>query len=496
MTASRHPAPGRLRRALLGAALGGLAAAGVSAQPGVTSPPLPAAPRELAIAPPTESRLPNGLRVIVAERPGVQLVTAQLLVLSGSETDPRDRAGLSSLTAGLLTQGTRRRSASAMASAAEALGGSLDSGGGWNRAGLSITVSVPKIDAALGLVAEAALQPTFAQAELDRLRAQALDGLKVAYSQPGALASFAAARLVFGTGPYGHPAGGTPASLPRIARADLVALHAAVYRPDNAVLVLAGDIDASTAEALARKHFGAWRAPSTPLAAPSAAGAGGGLATRVALIDMPQSGQAGVTVVVPVPPRGADRAAADVMNAVLGGGYSARLNQEVRVKRGLSYGARSQFDARLQGGLLAASAQTKNESAAEVVGLIEAEFDRLSAAPVPADELRARKATLIGGFSRSVETTAGLEAVVASLVVAGLPTAELGRRIAELEAVTPADVQAYAAANLGAAGRRVVVAGEADRFEAALKQMAPGAVRLPATALDLEAAGGLTRAAP
>ncbi len=486
---------------MLGAALTLVVAGAASAQPGVTSPPLPAAPRALKITLPTESRLPNGLRVVVAERPGVQLVTAQLLVLSGSEADPPDRAGLASLTAGLLTQGTRRRSASAMATAAEALGGSLESGGGWDRSGVSITVSAAKIDAALALVAEAALQPTFAQAELDRLRTQALDGLKLAYSQPGTLASLAGARLVFGTGAYGHPSSGTPASLPRIRRDDVVALHAATYRPDNAVLVLAGDLNAASAGALASKHFGAWRAPAAVrTAAPDVVDAGSGFAARVAIVDMPQSGQAGVLVAVPVPPRGADRAAADVTNAVLGGGYSSRLNQEVRVKRGLSYGAGSRLDVRRRGGLLGASAQTKNESAAEVVALMQGELDRLVAVPVPDAELRARKATLIGGFSRSVETTAGLNAVVSALVVAGLPTAELGERIDKLEAVTPADIQRYAAANLGPAGRRVVVAGEASTFESALRQTVPGGpdgiVRVPAAQLDLEAASGLSRAPP
>ena len=211
---------------------------------------------------------------------------------------------------------------------------------------------------------------------------------------------------------------------------------------------------------------------------------------------MPASGQAGVTLVVPVPPRGLDRAAADVMNSVLGGGYSSRLNQEIRIKRGLSYGAGSRLDARRQGGVLEASAQTKNESAAEVVGLLQGEFDRLATTPVPDDELAARKATLIGEFSRSVETTAGLGAVVSSLVVAGLPTTELGRRIDALSAVTAADVQRYASANLGAAGRRVVVAGEASRFGDALQAAVPGGapavLTVPAPALDLDAPAGLS----
>jgi zinc protease len=470
------------RRMLL--ALAACVCAGARAQ-GFDTPPLPGAPRPLAITAPIEQRLPNGLRVVLAERRGEQLVTAQLVVLAGSEVDPAARAGLAAMTAGLLTKGTRRHSATQLAQAAESLGGALDSGAGWHQSDVAITVTVPKLDAALALVSEVVQQPAFAAAELDRLRAQSLDELKVAYSQPGRLAALAAQRLLYGAGPYGHPAGGTPVSLTTISRADLVALHAARYRPDNAVLVLAGDLDAATALQLARRHFGAWKRPSGAPAAP-ALPPNAALPQAAAVIDMPQSGQAAVVVAMPLPPLGADRATAAVLNSVLGGGFSSRLNQEIRIRRGLSYSAGSGLDARPGGGSLRAVIQTKNESAAEVVALVQAELDRLAAAPVGADELAARKATVIGDFSRSVETTAGLAAAVKALIVAGRSPDELRTRIDALSAVSADQVQRYAAANLGAAGRRVVVAGEAARFAPALKATSPDLIVVPTGALDLD----------
>ncbi len=463
---------------------------GVQAQPFETPPP-PAAPRELRIGAPTEQTLPNGLRVVLAERRGVQLVSAQLLVLSGSEADPAQRAGLASLTAGLLTKGTKRYSASALAQAAETLGGSLESAAGWNQSAVTITVAVPQLDAALGLVAEAVLRPTFAQTEVERLRTQALDDMKVAYSQPGTLASLAAQHMLFGTGAYGHPASGTPVSLPRVTRADLQALHTQRFRPDNAVLVLAGDLDAASALKLAKKHFGGWKKPATAL--PAANLASTGLPLELAVIDMPKSGQAAVVVVLPVPDSERDRAARDVMNSVLGGGYSSRLNQEIRIKRGLSYGAGSRLEARRQGGVLRVSVQTKNESAAEVLGLVQGELDGLIKAPVGSDELGARKATLIGNFSRSVETTAGLNEAVGALIVAGRSPAELQRRIEMLSAVSPAEIQAYAAATLVPARRRVVVAGVAAQFMDALKAQGAPVTVVPQDALDLERGDSLTR---
>ena len=484
----------RCKQAALRAALfaaGFVATLAASAQPYET-PPLPAAPRELRIGVPTEQTLPNGLRVLLAERRGVQLVSAQLLVLSGSEADPPQLAGRASITAGLLSKGTRKYSASALAQAAETLGGTIESSAGWNQSAVSITVAVPQLDAALGLVAESVQRPTFAQTELDRLRTQTLDELKIAYSQPGTLASLAAQHMLFGTGPYGHPGSGTPVSLPRITRADLQALHSQRFRPDNAVLMLAGDLDAATALAVAARHFGAWVRPKQALPAPETA-ANAALPLKFAVIDMPKSGQAAVTVVIPVPDNERDRAARDVMNSVLGGGYSSRLNQEIRIKRGLSYGAGSRLEARREGGVLRVSVQTKNESAAEVLGLVQGELDGLMKAPVGSVELVARKATLIGNFSRSVETTAGLNEAVGGLIVAGRAPAELQRRIETLSAVSAADVQAYAAATLVPARRRVVVAGVAAQFIEALKARGGSVTVVAQDALDLERGDSLTR---
>jgi len=488
------------------AALAALAVA-ASAQPYPTAP-APAPPRPLALAAPLEGRLANGLRVVVARRDGVPLVSAALVALSGSEADPPRLAGLASLMASLQTQGTRTRGAPEIAAAAEALGGSLDSAAGWNQSLVTMTVTTPRLAAALALIAEVAAEPAFAPEEIERVRTQTLDALKVVWSQPGALAGLVAERLAFAGSVYGHPAGGTPNSLPRIGRDDLVALHRQVYRPDNAVLILAGDIAFEAALQLARKHFAGWQpgpgaaAPGPAASAPRAAGDPIAASSAPALsgdplavaIDMPRSEQAAVVLGLRLPSRsGGDRAISEVMNAVLGSGYSSRLSQEIRIKRGLSYDAGSGIESRREAGWLRVVVQTKNESAAEVVALIQAEVDRMMATPPGADELAARKATIIGGFSRSVETTAGLVRAIRSLVVAGRPPAELTGWIAALQAVSAADVQRYAAAHLGAPGRRLAVAGEAERFVAPLRAAAPALVVVGADALDLERASGLQR---
>jgi zinc protease len=490
MNAPAIPRAGLARLAF--AALLAVLAAAAQAQP-YTTPPPPAPPRPLAISAPSEGKLGNGLRVIVAHREGVPLVSVELVALAGAEVDPPRLAGLASLGAALMTQGTKRHSAPELAAAAEALGGSLDSGAGWNSASISITVTTPKLDAALALVAEVAREPVFAPDEIERVRTQTLDQLKVAYASPGTLAALVAERLAYGAGPYGHPASGTPESLPRITRDDLVAVHRRTFRPDNAVLILAGDIGADAALALARRHFGSWPVPAERAAPPPRAAAATS-GPSVAIVDMANSGQAGVVVAVGLPERtGSERAIGAVLNSVLGSGYSSRINQEIRIKRGLSYGASSVVDARREAAFFRVAVQTKNESAAEVVRLVQEEIDRMMAEPVGAEELAARKATLIGGFSRSVETTAGLAVAIRSLVVANRPPAELKTRIEQLEAVTAEDIRRYAAAQLGPARRRIAVAGEANAFAAALKAALPNAVTVGRDALDLERSDGLGR---
>jgi zinc protease len=466
------------RSAITSMAVGLLTHMPVSAQPFDTAPP-PTAPRPLSLAAPQEQTLPNGLRVVVAERRGLPLVTAQLLVLTGTVADPPGRAGLAALTAGLRARGTRGQSASAQAQAAEALGSTLDSAADWHHSSVQMTVTTPRLGAALALLAQAALQPAFAAAELERLRSEMRDELGVRYASPGTQAALVAQQAVFGDGAYARPVRGTPASLQAITRADVVALHTAHFRPDNAVLVLAGDVNLAEGLALARRHFARWQAPATPLP-PHAAVAGIPAKELLTLVDMgAAAGQASVTVALPMPARGAaNNAVGAVTNAVLGLGYSSRLSQEIRIKRGLSYSAFSSLEARRDGGLLTATAQTKNESAAEVLALMHAQLDSLLQAPVPADELAARKATIIGNLSRSVETTAGLAGQLATLVAAGLPPDALRGRIAALSSVDAAAVQTFARQHYGTDQRRAVVAGDAAQFEAALRKGVPGLVKV------------------
>jgi len=453
-----------------------------------TTPPAPAAPPTLHVPTPVAQTLPNGLRVVSVQRADLPLVTAQVLIRRGGEMDPPGLAGLASLTADLLTKGAAGKTAPQIAAAAESLGGSLEASAGWDQSEVGITVTTPRLGDALALLADVVRSPAFQPDELARAKAQASDDLQLMLSRPTALASLAAARGVFGDSPYGHARRGTPASLKRITRADVAQLHQALYRPDNAILVLAGDITPDRALQLARASFGDWKAPAQALPQASASRPDSQL-PAVLLIDQPGAGQAGVVTAHLAPARSdAGYYIGTVADAVLGGSYSARLNEEIRIKRGLSYGADSSLDTRRDSGLWLASAQTKNPSAVEVVGLMQGEFDRLGGTPVPAAELAARKATLIGSYGRSLETTAGLARQIGELALYDVDLADVGRYIDRVQAVTPAQIQQYAASHLGTDGRHTVVVGDASVFGPALRSTYPHSMQLEANALDLDRA--------
>jgi len=452
-----------------------------------TTPPPPAAPRQLQIPKPVEKTLANGLRVIVTEKKGVPLVAARLLIKNGGEADPANLPGLADTAASLLTKGTTTKSAEEIARGIEALGATLDTGAGWDESSADVSVMSSKLPQALAFLADVVRHPTFKQEEIDRLRQQNIDALSVAMKQPGRLASFVMTHAIFGNSPYGHNLGGTPQSLAAIKRDDIVAFHREYYRPNNAILILGGDIAPARAFAIAQEQFGTWK--GAPELARVLAAAKDFPSPRVIVVDMPAAGQAAVVAGRPGLRR-ADPAyhLSLVANSILGGGYSSRLNEEIRIKRGLSYGAGSSFDLRSDVGPFTATVQTKNESAGEVAGLVVDELNKLGTTPVEDAELGPRKAVLIGGFGRQLETNAGIVSRIGTLALYGLDLDEINRYISGVQAITAADVQKFAAAHLGGNDASIVIVGDAKKFLPALQQRFKNVEVIPIDELDVNSA--------
>ena len=226
---------------------------------GVDQPPAPSKKHETKFAAPEEAKLDNGLRLIVVRRPGLPLLSAQLLVQEGAAADPGGLAGTATMAGDLLTKGTENMTAPEIAKAIESLGGSIGSGAGRETSAAYVLVMSGNAEPALKILADVVLHPVFQAEEIDRLRNQRLDYLRVALQQPGSLARFATERVVFGSGAYGHATNGTPETLQKISREDIVAWYKKYYTPQNAALILAGDITLAQATTLARQFFGDWK---------------------------------------------------------------------------------------------------------------------------------------------------------------------------------------------------------------------------------------------
>ena len=452
------------------------------------TPPPPSAPRSVSLPKPVERTLKNGLRVIVIERGEVPLAAAQLLIKTGGEADPAEQAGLANLTAALLTEGTATRTAPQIAEAIEALGGSIESGGLWDASTARLGVMSTKLEPAMAILADIVRNPAFKDEEIERQRQQLLDQLSVDMSNVGRLARFVATRVVFGASPYGHILTGTPETINRIKRDDIVKFHQTYYRPDNAILVIGGKIKPDDAFKMAERMFGDWQKPSSALPAVPMRETSAAATPRVIVVDKPDAGQAAVVLVR----TGLKRTDPDyfrgiVTNSVLSG-YSGRLNQEIRIKRGLSYGARSSLDVRRDVGPFIAETQTKNPTGAQVASLLVSELNRLSSEAITDTELTPRKAVLIGNFGRSLETVSGLVTQIGALALYGLSLDEINNYIKNVQAITAGDIQKFAGSRLASKEASIIVVGNAKEFIDELRKQFPNVEVIREADLDLNAA--------
>lgn len=458
-----------------------LAAEGERQQPPAPGPSVRVTPPVIS-----ETKLPTGLSVVTARSGQVPLATMTLVVKGGASTDPRGKAGLATMAAELATRGTASRSAEQISAELEALGATLNTGAGADGSFLSITAPVANLEAAGRILADIAQNATFPAEELELQRKQAIDSLSIALRNPGQLAGMIAQPLAYGSAPYATLANGTPRSLASLSRQDLLEQHRRWWHPGNSALVISGGIDSARADALAASLLGGWRgqgpAPTLP-----AGRAGAPQKVRTIVVDLPGAGQAAVLAAV----RGVSRSdplyyQVNAANAVLGGGSSGRLFQEVRTKRALSYGAYSGMPARLDSGLLTASGQTKNETAAEVAKVFLDELDRLGKQPLERQEVLNRIAFLTGAFNRQAETSGGLGGMLASLLQQGMAPSEVARFAANMESVTAEGASAAANRLVGADRATLVIVGDSAKFIDKLRAVRPDVELIRFDELDLD----------
>ena len=436
------------------------------------TPPGPGPVAPFLVPPVHAASLDCGLELKVARRAGVPVVTALLVMDAGESTVGRDRAGLAVLTGKALHGGTERRSAIELACGLEDMGTHLGTSVGWDSTVVSLTCAADRFPRALRLLSEVVVTPAFPQEEVERTREQQLGGIRQRKMYPAQLASAAAARFFFREGAtYGRPVAGVEASVSGLERAHTAGFAAGRYRPRGAALVVAGDVRRGQVAELAAECFGAWRGRAAPV---EATGEARFAERRVVIIHRPGAvqselriGHASVSRTTP------DYFPLIVLNAVLGGTFTSRLNLNLREDKGFTYGVNSRFLLRRSGGMFQIAAAVATEVTASAVGEVLAETEALVADGPTAAEVRAARDYLAGIFPLRMETTAQIAAGIARQFVHGLGADYHERYRGRVRAVEVEDVARVAAGRLHPAALTVVVAGDADRVAPELEAFGP-----------------------
>ncbi len=424
-------------------------------------------------------RLDNGLSVWTLHRGSVPLVTVMATLPAGSWLDPVGHAGLASLTADMLDEGTDGRSAIDIQEALARLGAELHTDAGHDSVTLSLTVLQRHLADGLRLLADIFVRPALAPADVERVRTLKLNQLRQLRDVPAALAERAFAEALYGGHPYAHLPFGSSATLAHVTRDHIAAFHNSHYRPDATTLVIVGPAEPDVMAAAVEQAFGDWHGrDADPADALPAAASGPRTpdSQRLILVDRPRAAQTELRIGhVAVPRRTPDFHALLVLNAVLGGQFVSRVNMNLRERLGYTYGARTSFDFRHQAGpfSLATSVQTEvtgdaiTECLQEIAGI---RGDR----PVTVEEVATAGQTLTRGYPRGFESADQIARALVQLVQHGLPDETFATFAPQIRAQNVASVTAAARVHLRPGDLTVVAVGDGARISDSLRDLGLG----------------------
>jgi predicted Zn-dependent peptidase len=457
--------------------------------PDRTTPPALAPTPQLDLPAIQKRALSNGLAVWFVESHEVPIVQVNMVVRAGAGDDPAGKFGAASLTAAMLDEGAGSRSALELADAVEFLGAGLTTTSSFDSSAVRLNVPVERLRDALPLLADVTLRPTFPAMELERLRQERLTALLQARDDPASIAPMAFSRIVFGAmHRYGTGAVGAESSIKTLSIGDLSSFHAAYYQPANAVLVVVGDIKPEAVLPELEKQFGGWRAAAAPArrtpvpAAPQIARGG------IYIVDKPEAEQSQIRIGwVGVPRSTPDYFPLIVLNTILGGSFTSRLNQNLREAHGYAYGAGSSFDMRLSAGPFVAAAGVQTDKTGESVREFFNELTRITTEPIGADEIAKAKNYIALGFPAEFESSADLSRQLEELIVYQLPDDYFERYIANVQAVTADAAQKVAKTYIQPPRFAVVVVGDRKVIEAGIRALNLG----PVTVMSVEQGLGL-----
>jgi zinc protease len=432
-------------------------------------------------APKIESfALKNGIKVLFVERRDLPIVSVHVVVKVGAGDLASARPGVMSFAGAMMEQGTDTRTALQLSDEYEALGASHGAWIEWDSGGSSIKVLSSKLDQALDLLADVTLHPSFPEKELDRLRARRLAAIQQEKNSPGAMAGNAVAASLYGRAhPYGHSLSGREDDVKKMKRADLVAAYHHEFTAANATIVAAGDVSREALQQKLEARFGAWKSGVAERGHVPAVLALKTSTPRIVVVDRPGAPQSQVYVAeTGVAMSSPDRDAIGVMNAILGGMFSSRINLNLREAHAYTYGARSRFSMRHGPGPFTTGAAIFADKTVDAIKEIFKELDRMRADVVSDDELADAKESISLGMPGRFETVGEVSGALADLAVYDLPLDEYATKMRRVGAVTKEDVKRVALKLIHPATMRVIVVGDRAKLEEGLKALGFGPIEV------------------
>ena len=426
----------------------------------------------------------NGMRVIIAPVRKLPVVTVLAVVDAGASADAKEREGLAQLTAETLREGTGNHKGLEILEGFESLGTSLESGADWDSTVVSMTLLQEHLTTGLPFLAEVLTNPSFPEHEVERLKAERLAERLQILSEPRALADESFSRFLYAPGSrYSEPLGGTSESITAIKRSDMVEFFDLRYVSEGVTMIIVGDIDTDEGLHLVDEALGKWQGKRASAAVSITGEARNTRALEVvAKLDAAQAelrlGHLGISRSHP------DYFSVVVMNALLGGLFSSRINLNLRERHGYTYGASSYFDWRRKPGPFVISTAVQSEISAEALRETLSEIDGMRSEEVPSEELSLATDYLEGVFPIRYETTAAIASALANIVTFGLPEDFYDTYRDNIRAVTPADVLMAAQTHVHPEKLQAVVVGDPTVIRAPLERLefGPVSVRSPAEA--------------
>ena len=446
--------------------------------------PSPTQPREYNFPRFLRHTTSNGMQVIISPVRKLPVVTVLAVVDAGASADAKGKEGLAQLTSETLREGTSKHNGIEILEGFESLGTSLESGADWDSAVVSMTLLREHLPTGLSLLAEVLTSPLFPEHEVERLKAERLAERLQILSEPRGLADESFSRFLYAPGSrYAEPIGGTSESITVIKQSDLIEFFGLRYVPEAVTMIIVGDIDTDEGLRLVEETLGEWQGKLTSAAVSIAGEARSARALEVvAKSDAAQAelrlGHLGISRSHP------DYFSVVVMNALLGGLFSSRINLNLRERHGYTYGASSYFDWRREPGPFVISTAVQSEVSADAVRETLAEIEGMRSEEVPAEELSLATSYLEGVFPIRYETTAAIASALANLVTFGLPEDFYDTYRDKIRAVSPSDVLMAARTHVHPEKLQAVVVGDPTVIRAPLEKLefGPVSVRSPAEA--------------